>query len=69
MNLTNLTLGILLGYIGIGVAIREILAIKIRMCIYNNKKYTYNRLDTFLMYSFYPVIIIRDVIEVMIHGR
>lgn len=69
MNWSSLIIGLLLAYIGLGLAVSEILIIRIRMCIYNDKQYNYSRLDTFLMYSFYPVIIVRDTITVLIYGR
>lgn len=69
MNWSSLIIGLILAYIGLGLAVSEILIIRIRMCIYNNKQYNYSRLDTFLMYSFYPVIIVRDTISVMLYEK
>ena len=69
MNWFRLIMGLLLAYIGLGLLVSELLIIKIRMCIYNDKQYNYSRLDTFLMYSFYPVIIVRDTITVMLYEK
>lgn len=69
MNWFRLSIGLILAYIGSGLAVREILIIKIRMCVYNDKQYNYSRLDAFLMYSFYPIIIIIDTISVMLYEK